>query len=242
MERRKFVKTIGTGITILSSGKAVAASNDGDSIDTGFDPSDKKETIQFLIDTFEKGENKSETEIQSLQTTIADELTEQQERSIMEALRENAMLSPSFNLNKNKTTNRQGEEEFESYDYTISTEIEIGYWVTVPFPKYVTRTFDAYEFTHTINWYYLEGEKVTSGYASCDGNGHIYPVVSWDYQGKASGQKRFHPDNLYVKTFREGKVKQKIVAKQIHSRTHNPSCWLQGDNHGYGSAYDIDRK
>lgn len=232
MDRRTTLKSLGSALAGLTATGVVSARGPSKSeIDTGFDPSDRDEVLQFVDAVLDYSESHSETEVTRLRRDIRGELSAAQKQAVARVFADDigqqfttAGTSPSGDL----TTQSQ----FESYSYTISAAIEI---------PVLGNTYDAYDFVHTLDWFY-EGDSVEQGTATVDVSTNNYALVSWSYAGLNDSQKSIHPDDLYVRTFREGLIKQKVALDTIPVSNNYPSCWVQGDNNGDGSAYDVETK
>ena len=237
--RRRVLKTIGTGIAGLSATGSVNASSKASVREAEFNPSRRDETLQFLYRTFEHVRSNPNVDVEDLRSSLKQRLSAEQKRSLLRAWKEDVGFTVEKSMQRSSVSanNAVEAQSFESFDYTVSTQIE----VPICYHGCRTETFDAYDFTHELQWFYSDGE-VTSGTATCTGTGHDYALVWWAYEGREAYQKELHPDGYYVKTWRQGKFDQNIVLDQAPSRYQYPACWLQGDNNGSGSAYGIEYK
>lgn len=240
------MKRLGAGFAGLSmTGMASASrrSHGSQVMEADFNPSSREETLQYLYRTLKQSASEDGNDPEEIRSVLKDRLSVKQKQSLKNALEED--VGKEVKTTIQETSPSSGEvralaSSFESYSYTISTEITVPVACgTVPGCTY--KTFAAYDFTHELQWYY-DDNGVISGSATCEGTGHDYAVVWWAYEGRTSYQKQTHPDGYYVKTFREGKFDQNIILDQAPGRLQYPSCWVQGDDNGSGSAYDIQYK
>lgn len=239
-KRRRVLKTIGAGLTGLAMTGTVEASDNDPLTNTDFDPSKREEVLKFLYQTFEYSSSRSDADIESLRSTLKKRLSTKQKESIGDAWKDDIGFSVKKTERRGSTTSPDDvqPQAWDSYSYTISTSITIPICPTFP-PGCYDAEFAAYDLTHELQWFYSDGE-VTSGSATVDGTGHNYAVVYWNYEGVTGNAKQFHPDGYYVATWREGRFDQQILIDQSPTLSQYPSCWVQGDNNGYGSAYDIE--
>lgn len=239
-ERRRVLKAVGVGLAGLATTGKVGASDGSPLDEADFDPSDREAVLEFLYRTFEYSSSKPDAEVRRLRSTLAERLTDAQKEGIREAWEGDVGFTADVTERRDSgtATDDPEAEAWESYSYTISTSITIPLCPTFP-PGCYDAEFAAYDFTHELQWFYSDGE-VTSGTATVDATAHNYAAVYWNYEGVTGSQKELHPDGYYVATWREGRFDQQILIDQSPTVSQYPSCWVQGDNNGYGSAYDIE--
>jgi len=213
MDRRSALKLIGSSVaTIGSAGLAAAKPGSDPTPDTGFDPSSREETAEFVHNSFKYGEQKSDYEVSSLPSDLREDLTQQQKTAISEYLQSYAELKFEFDTPWSVSSASEDEvsttSEYAEYSYTISTMISVP--VSGGFYCCYRDEYDAYDFTHSLEWFY-EDDEVQSGTATCDGDGNSYGIVNWVYEGRDAYNKELHPDGYYVKTFRQGRLPKKLL-------------------------------
>lgn len=248
VSRRGMLKKVGVGVLSTPlAGIANGESKSHDDVTEGeFDPSSRESTVVFLSKVLEESSSESGRNPEKIRSVLNERLSAEQKQALSDVLENYVDLDVNTSVQKlqpSSVTNTQAtgaistqSTQFGSFSYTITTEININVCGSI---QCVNGTYVAYDFTHELQWYYDE-DGVISGTADCSGEGHDYGLVHWDYEGRTGYNKETHPDGHYVKTYREGQFEQNIVIDEAFSRIQHPSCWVQGDDNGSGSAYDIE--
>lgn len=240
MKRRQVLRSIGAATGGLAFvGSASAKGTDKKSIDFDFNPKKHRETKRFVVSCFESADDMSSSELSDTEEEARDRLSNKQEKAIAEFIEEGTERSTKIehNLKRDKPddsdegaiTPDAAPKQSGSFDYTVSTEIKIqGHGL-----------FDAYDYTHKLNWNYTPGQSVSGAYASTNANTHSYVVVTWKYNGDAD--KNITYRDRYVRSYRKGKITQSFPGGSF--KQHNyPLIVLTGDNNGYGNAPRIRNK
>lgn len=266
MKRRQYLHSLGiVGGLALTPGLGTAQRNSPtfEELDTGFDPTDSRQTGRFVVGTFKRTEGASASETNQLRREIHQSLTRGQVEAIAKFLQENASLkseqkigakpvAPAEDLPEGDASSDEGSPRAQmegrvgskartSYDYTVSTEIEITwcpYWYHCR-----TDSFHAYDYTHELSWGY-DGETVERGSHSSqsESNGYEYAIVRWLPKSDADLQIWYHSDNLYVAAYRKGHFVQEMLIGGAVDKHQYPEIELMGDNAGRGNATEIDPK
>lgn len=225
--RRKVLSTTGSLAvgTIALAGRSTA---DVAGVDTDFDPNNRKELREFLqdyrakLDQFESEDRASEFKKQ-----VAEELSDEQSAAIAEFFSREGELAVTVK-NENSTAETSvgtlSSDGFYSYSYTVAAEINT-----------VLGTFDAFEYTHEIDWEVSGGDVVecTSRQGGYKTYSHLNALY-WSFESSKVRSKDVDDTNCEATRF--AKFSRNFVSGDIASTTDTTTITLVGDNNGSGGA------
>lgn len=185
--RRQILRGItGSIASVPAVVTGVSATSEESTIDTTFDPTKKRETQQFIRATFEESErihrqSKSaqvaNDRIRSVRERILDSLDGEQAEAIGTALADTQLRIERRPVIHDSDA---GETPKEAWDYakfseTVTANIEIRFLRETP--------YEAFDFTHQIEWEHKPLEGVRAINATGSGSGNHYILAYWDYRG-----------------------------------------------------------
>lgn len=241
MNRRSLLKQFGMIGSAAVATSPVSGSSDRksqDTVDTNFDASDREETAKFILSVFNAVQEKTQAKTQEVERSLEERLNPEQKQAIGKYLENNAVLRQEENISVGEEEDAK-QTSYGTFDHTVSTEIELYLCTTTGHCSWYT--FDAYDYTHELNWEY-DGDTVSSGSASTTGNGNNYALVKWTYEGDEDSDITYHSDDLYVKSYRQGYFVQSILIDGYFDENNYPEIELMGDNSGRGNVTDTTPK
>ena len=221
LNRRRFVKSVGAvgGVGVLGIGAARGSSSTSQ-FDTSFSSTDREEVAEFVDETFQWSENKSNNTVST--TEARQSITDQRDR-VIEDLSDkqlNAVGSMVQGLELSFESSQGNKDLSNTSDGVVSAQACNNYrdnikaYVKSPV---VGKKFLAFNFVHKVHWC-VSRNKVINVVPSINGNAKSYIAVNWDYRGLAAKNLKFHPKKYYAIAYRKGKYRRCVIAKS------GPSC------------------
>lgn len=185
--RRQLLRGITGSLASLPVVVSGASADDQEqTIDVTFDPTDRKQTLEFITTTFEESErihtqansNKlARDRIQSVRQRTLDQLSDEQIEAIGAELADINLKIEGRPVIRGGGTEQKAEEPWDYADFstTVTAKIEL---------RAIGRTeYEAFDFTHEIEWEHKPLEGVRAIDATGSGTGKHYVLAYWDYKG-----------------------------------------------------------
>lgn len=185
-------------VPAIASG--ISASSEEANIDTTFDPTDKRETQRFVSATFEESKrihNQSKStrvandRIRSVRKRTLDRLDDAQTKAISEALSDVRLRIERRSDIRDSSTGETPDDawEYAEFSETVTANIEIRFLRETP--------YEAFDFTHQIEWEHEPLEGVRAINATGSGSGNHYILAYWDYRGTDDEDITIRQDGNY---------------------------------------------
>ncbi|WP_152423230.1 hypothetical protein [Natrinema versiforme] len=190
--RRTVLKAVSTGALSVFATSSVSADNGDNLVDTSFDPRNKEEVAQFIDNSFEyanlvrersKDASQTEEKIKAERDRILERLSEKQLRAIerfwnkevgMEQERKITNLDTESLEVQSTSTQDVDVWELASFEETVSANVKV---------PIVDKSFDAIEYTHSVEWEHKAGEGVRAISSTGSGSGERFTLAKWSYEG-----------------------------------------------------------
>ncbi|QRV17449.1 hypothetical protein JMJ58_21065 (plasmid) [Haloterrigena salifodinae] len=190
--RRTVLKAVSTGSLSIFAMSSASANNRDNSVDTSFNPQNKEEVAKFIDSSFEyanivrersKDTPRAEEKIKSERDRILDRLTEKQLKAIerfwdeeigMEQERRITNLNTESLGVQSASTQDIDAWELSSFEETVSANVKV---------PIVDKSFDAIEYTHSVEWEHKAGEGVRAISSTGSGSGDRFTLAKWSYEG-----------------------------------------------------------
>lgn len=190
--RRTVLKTLAVGSFSVFATSSVSANNRDDPIDVSFDPRNKEEVAQFIDSSFEyanqarensKDGSQAEEKIKTERDRILDRLSEKQLEAIEQFWNKEVGVEQERRITPQDTEPIEAQSvnaqdidvwDLASFEETVSAKVKV---------PVVDKSFDAIEYTHSVEWEHNAGEGVRAISSTGSGSGERFTLAKWSYEG-----------------------------------------------------------